>query len=155
MHQLPVREVARLIVVDSGGSILLVRYRDHRVSARWYWATPGGSAEPGESLEETAARELREETGLRQTIGPLLWRRRFQWESPQGHVEQAEAFFLVRVDGTSPAVRNSSPEAIEELRWWSVADLERTAETVYPEGLKSQLARWLGLQVDSPIVDPA
>lgn len=144
MHRLPVREAARLIVVDSGGSVLLVRYRDHRVGARSYWATPGGGVEPGESLEEAAARELREETGLRQTIGPLLWRRRFQWESPQGRVEQAETFFLVRVDELSPAVQNSSPEAIEDHRWWSVADLERTAETVYPEELKSQLARWLG-----------
>lgn len=32
------------------------------------WTVPGGGQEPGESLEETAHRELREETGIEATI---------------------------------------------------------------------------------------
>jgi 8-oxo-dGTP pyrophosphatase MutT (NUDIX family) len=143
MHRLPLREAARLVLVDAAGSILLVRYRDHRAPARCYWATPGGGVEPGESPEEAAARELLEETGLRPAIGPRLWTRRFRWESPQGLVEQDETYFLARLDETAPTVRNSSPEPIEEHRWWSLAELEETAEVVFPEGLAGEVARVL------------
>ncbi|WP_325308945.1 NUDIX hydrolase [Longimicrobium sp.] len=147
---LPLRETARLIVIDAAGAILLVRYRDHRTSGRWYWATPGGKVEPGESLEAAAARELWEETGLRAEVGPMLWQRRFEWDSPQGWVEQTECFFLVRIAEASPGVWNSSPEAIEEHRWWSPADLQGTSETVYPEGLLGQISRLPGSAVRPP-----
>ncbi|HEY3061321.1 MAG TPA: NUDIX hydrolase [Chloroflexota bacterium] len=51
--------VAGAIVIDDDGRLLLQRRDDDNL-----WSTPGGAVEPGESLEDTARRELREETGL-------------------------------------------------------------------------------------------
>lgn len=46
------------VVVDGAGRVLLVRYRSGA------WAFPKGHVEPGETLEQTAVREVREETGV-------------------------------------------------------------------------------------------
>jgi ADP-ribose pyrophosphatase YjhB (NUDIX family) len=49
------------VVVVNEGKILLVR---HRKGTRHYWVLPGGRLEYGETFNECAVRELKEETGL-------------------------------------------------------------------------------------------
>jgi 8-oxo-dGTP pyrophosphatase MutT (NUDIX family) len=50
---------AAVIVFDSDGRVLLLQRAD-----TGGWGLPGGFMEPGESLEETARREVMEEVGL-------------------------------------------------------------------------------------------
>ncbi len=54
----------RVVLVD-GDKILLLR---HTYIPGWHF--PGGGVDPGETVDEAAAREMREETGYRPT-GPL------------------------------------------------------------------------------------
>ncbi len=58
------------IILDGHGSVLLIR-RD-KAPARGQWSIPGGCQEPGETLVETAAREVKEETGIDVTVGPIV-----------------------------------------------------------------------------------
>ena len=46
-------------IFNDGGEILLIRRADNGK-----WTVPGGACEPGESPQETAVREVREETSL-------------------------------------------------------------------------------------------
>ncbi len=55
---------ASAVVSDSAGRLLLQRRRDNKL-----WALPGGGMDPGESISETAVREVFEETGYR--VKPL------------------------------------------------------------------------------------
>jgi ADP-ribose pyrophosphatase YjhB (NUDIX family) len=50
---------AGALVFDQAGRVLLQRRADDGI-----WNIPGGAMEPGETLEQTAQREVREETGL-------------------------------------------------------------------------------------------
>lgn len=58
---------AGAIIVNEAGQILLQRRRDKNA-----WGFPGGAMELGESAEETAIREVKEETGLTIFIEKLI-----------------------------------------------------------------------------------
>ena len=58
-HRMVLMPGARVVCENEAGEILLIRRGDFGT-----WALPAGSAEEGQSIEETARQELLEETGL-------------------------------------------------------------------------------------------
>ncbi len=143
------RRAARVLVLDADGRVLLFRGHDPaRPDAGEWWITPGGGLDEGESFADAARRELHEETGLEvDDVGPPLFERRVVFDFEQDRFDQHEHFFCVRADRFT--VDRSRWTDIEQRfvlghRWWSLAEIATTRETIYPEELAEHLARLLG-----------
>ncbi len=59
-----------MVVISGEGKILLVK---HRKGPRQYWVLPGGRLEYGETFQECAVRELKEETGLDVRVDKMVF----------------------------------------------------------------------------------
>ena len=127
------REAAKVVILDPAGRVLLFRYPHSDESGQPFWTVPGGGVKPGETHEEAAERELREETSIHAEIGPLLWTR-----TESG---QKERHYLVRVPEAVPieAPGPDPSEPFTEARWWSVEELESGVEDVFPRRLSTLL----------------
>jgi 8-oxo-dGTP pyrophosphatase MutT (NUDIX family) len=142
------RRGARVIVVDREARVLLLLGADPaRPADPPWWFTPGGGVDPGESDSEAARRELYEETGHRAgDLGEPVWRRVVEFGFLGRTYRQAEVFFLLEVDAF--AVDTGGHSAVEQdavlgHRWWPLAELAATAETVYPSSLAAELTALL------------
>ncbi|MHB1431145.1 MAG: NUDIX hydrolase [Streptosporangiaceae bacterium] len=131
------REAARAILLDPDDRVMLLRYDENG----GFWATPGGSLEPGETPRQAVIRELREELGVSHVdLGPHLATRTKDHQVAGRDVRQAEQYYLARVRPENVDPQSAAnPDNIQEWRWWSLAELTATSQTVYPAELTELL----------------
>lgn len=98
------------VIVNPEGRILLLRRADENT-----WGLPKGTVEEGESLEETAVREVREESGLRVRLHRPLMRIRYAlyWPPDDVNYDKTVAYFLAEPVGG----RIRLEPGFEEARW--------------------------------------
>jgi 8-oxo-dGTP pyrophosphatase MutT (NUDIX family) len=153
------RSCVRVVLQDSAGRILLFRAQLASRSTEHWWELPGGGIEPGESYQQTAVRELAEETGLLVSpdqVGPPRWRRTATWTARGVRRLQHEVVVLVQLDADQPPIADSgrTPEELEEYveaRWWDVADVLASSERFYPGLLPELLPAFLaGAELTEP-----
>lgn len=136
---LPVRRAARVILLDPADRVLLMRYDQPPPNGR-HWATPGGGAEDGEDYPAAALRELAEETGWTDIVllGEVL-RRSYDMDYAGRMVHQDERLYLGRIDQADREIGDVAAmheaDGIAAWRWWTLAELDRTEEQVWPPGL--------------------
>jgi len=99
---------------ENGGEFLMQRRSDNGL-----WSMPGGMIEPGESAEETACREVHEETGWRMTSPKLISvvsGRDSYYRYPNGD----EVFSVTVVFAAIATLHDQAEDPTEttELQWW-------------------------------------
>lgn len=143
---------ARVVLIDDEDRVLLLRAHDVGEPTRSWWFTVGGGIEAGEDARDAVVREAAEEVGVALTrddlIGPVLTRSAV-FDFALAACRQDETFFLARVPRQEAVGLDRSAwtpiehETVDEVRWFTVAELDRLDRQAYPEGLADLLRGWL------------
>lgn len=93
--------------------------------------------EPGETVEQTAVREAREETNLSVILGDKLW----EFYNKEFN-DRIEHFFLVKsytgkLKLGGPEAQKNSPSNSYNLEWIPLTDLEKIS--IFPQEIKTKL----------------
>ena len=111
--------------ISSGGVVFRSRQGALEVAlirARRRWRLPKGQVEEGERLEETALREVREETGLEGTVVEKLgdityWYTNKTHDGETIRIFKRVYFYLVRYLRGDIACHD---DEVEDVRWWPI-----------------------------------
>lgn len=142
------RRSAKVLLIDGRGRTLLFCGVDPQDAGKGrFWFPPGGGIETDESPQQAAVREVCEEVGL-QLAPDQLSAEVMQREASFTHegitYRQIEHYFVARIEDAVGPVADGwtavERRSIQEHRWWSIDELRRTNETVFPENLATLLA---------------
>ncbi|HET8568265.1 MAG TPA: NUDIX hydrolase [Candidatus Limnocylindria bacterium] len=86
------------------------------------WVFPKGTPDHGESLEETAAREVREETGLEVRLVRPLGTVEYWFSSAGRRIHKAVHFYLMEATGGDVSLHDHE---YDEVRWVPVEEARR------------------------------
>ena len=120
MHEERIAAGGVVIATDAAGTsrVLLV----HR-PAYDDWSFPKGKADPGETIEQTALREVKEETGLACRIIRELGSTRYDYRSRKGSLRPkiVHYFLMEQVEGSV----TSGGDEVDVAEWLQPGEAER------------------------------
>ncbi|WHY73855.1 NUDIX hydrolase [Fictibacillus enclensis] len=121
-----------LLFDETSEKILMVKNFGDESS---YYTLPGGAVEEGETLEEAAIREMKEETGLEIDVRNVFGISEQFFEARGHHV----VFFVFTGKITGGKIEIQFPDEIEEVLWMPV----EMAETFIPVplGVKDRIKK--------------
>ncbi len=113
-------------VTSAGGVVFRSQDGEREVllcgrTADGLWALPKGTPEEGESLEETALREVREETGVEVESEAVIGEIRYWFSRPQEGVRfyKTVRHYLFHPVGGDPSLHDHE---FDDVRWFPVQD---------------------------------
>lgn len=123
----------RFNVVQAAGGIVLNEQDEILfMFRRGKWDLPKGKLDPGESLEECAVREVKEETGLSEvTLQRFLLTTFHTYEENSSHILKESYWYVMQAAGKQELIPQQE-EDIYELKWVRKEHLQEVLSISYP-----------------------
>jgi len=124
------KQAARVVILKKDKILFMHRIKQ----GQEYYVLPGGAVEEGESFEQAAVREAKEETSYDITIKSKLWEIKDE--------DRIAYFFLAgtfkgRLKLGGPELKLNCPDNQFMLKWIPVNEISNYL--IYPDGVKEKL----------------
>jgi 8-oxo-dGTP diphosphatase len=126
---------ATAIIIFSPDKILLIKRAT--VPFKGYWALPGGRVDPGETVEQTIVREVKEETGLDVAVVSKIGEYHEQGVQDGVEYNYYPACFLVKTIGGEIKKQESE---IEEIKLFSLNEIPEILAFEHAKMVKDYVA---------------
>ena len=147
------KSIRKGIAVSAGGVVWRERREPGEVEVvlvqtpRQLWSLPKGTPENGEKLDETALREVSEETGLEVRLDQKIGVMRYSFSGQEARIDKAVHFWLMRPTGGSFA--DHDDEHID-VRWVGLGDAMKMVSYRNTVSLLEDAAALLDQRVGTP-----
>lgn len=113
-----------IIDIHEGAARIAIIARRNR-AGRVEWCLPKGHMEPGETLEETAAREVAEETGIIGRVLLTLGTVDYWFSTPQHRIHKRVHHYLLEATGGELSVEGDPDQEAFDAIWCPLTEAPR------------------------------
>ena len=144
---LPIRNSVRVLLFNEQNELLLICADDPNIGNNKgrFWFVVGGEREKGESLLETAAREVFEEAGIEPKdieFGPPVWYGEIDLMVNGILTHLKQTFIVARTKQKKVSLNQldqGEKKVIKEVDWFSLERIMNSKEPVYPKIMSKYL----------------
>ena len=147
MPNYTLRKSVKVLLLNDKNELLLIYADDPKTTSidgtygGSFWYLVGGGFEPGESVQETALREIYEETGIAEidiTLGPIVWHASFDFILAGKPTHAEEIFIVAKTKNhkiTSAGLTDMEKSIIQTFKWFSIDEIKTCKEVIYTVSL--------------------
>lgn len=145
------RRLPSVLETSAGGVVIDIHQGRARIAiiarrnraGRVEWCLPKGHVEPGETLEQTAEREVAEETGITGRVLVTLGTVEYWFSTSQHRIHKQVHHYLLEATGGEITVENDPDQEAFDAVWFPLEDVH--TKLTFPNERRIAQEAWLRL----------